>query len=233
MPDPVEVNSMFGRIAKRYDVANRLLSGGVDKWWRFRLVRAVGKAKPQRILDLATGSGDVAFALRKRVPSAKEIVGMDFCQPMLDQAIRKLDQYPQPAGSIIRFQQGDGMALPLPDQSFDAVSISFGLRNMADRNRSLSEMHRVLKPGGRMFILEFSQPYTWLKPFYLLYLRKVLPGIAGVITGDRNAYIYLNETIEDFPNRTRLSEEIRRAGFSHVSVSCLTGCIVALHEAIR
>ena len=89
MPDPVEVNSMFGRIAKRYDVANRLLSGGVDKWWRFRLVRAVEKAKPQRILDLATGSGDVAFALSKRVPSAKEIVGMDFCQPMLDEAIRK------------------------------------------------------------------------------------------------------------------------------------------------
>ena len=158
---------------------------------------------------------------------------MDFCQPMLDEAVRKLGEYPQAGGSIIRFQQGDGMALPLPDQSFDAVSISFGLRNMADRSRSLSEMHRVLKPGGRMFILEFSQPYTWLKPFYLLYLRKVLPAIAGLITGDRNAYIYLNETIEDFPDRTRLSEEIRRAGFSHVSASCLTGCIVALHEAVR
>ena len=104
---------------------------------------------------------------------------------------------------------------------------------MADRQRSLSEMHRVLRPGGRMFILEFSQPYTWLRPFYLLYLRKVLPTIAGVITGDRDAYVYLNETIEEFPDRTSLSEEIRRAGFSRVSVSCLTGCIVALHEAVR
>jgi len=224
---------MFGRIAARYDLANRLLSGGIDKWWRFRLVRAVQKSKPQRILDLATGSGDVAFALGKSVTSAKEIVGMDFCQPMLDQAIRKLEAQSQPATSIIRFQQGDGLALPLPDESFDAVSISFGLRNMANRERSLSEMRRVLRPGGRMFVLEFSQPYPWLKPLYLFYLRKVLPTFAGFITGDRGAYVYLNETIEQFPNRADLSEEIRRAGFSHVSVSSLTGCIVALHEAVR
>jgi demethylmenaquinone methyltransferase / 2-methoxy-6-polyprenyl-1,4-benzoquinol methylase len=206
---------------------------GMDKWWRFRLVRAVQRAKPRRILDLATGSGDVAFALGESVGSATEIVGMDFCQPMLDQAIRKLASQPSTSASIIRFEQGDGLDLPLPDQSFDAVTISFGLRNMANRHRSLSEMRRVLRPGGRMFVLEFSQPHRWLKPLYLLYLRKVLPAFAGVITGDRSAYEYLNETIEQFPHRQALSEEIKLAGFSRVAVSSMTGCIVALHEAVR
>lgn len=224
---------MFGRIAARYDLANRLLSGGIDKWWRFRLVRAVQRAKPRRILDLATGSGDVAFALYQHIDSANEIVGMDFCQPMLDQAVRKLASQPPKAARALRFQQGDGLALPLPDESFDAVTISFGLRNMADRPRSLAEMRRVLRPGGRMFVLEFSQPHRGLKPLYLFYLRRILPAFAGIITGDRNAYEYLNETIEQFPGRAALSEEIRRAGFSRVSALCMTGCIVALHEATK
>lgn len=233
MPDPIAVNSMFGRIAGRYDVANRVLSGGIDVWWRYQLVRAVRKAEPREILDLATGSGDVAFALAGRVPSASNILGMDFCQPMLDEAVKKKASHPAAISDRIQFQQGDGLALPLPDTGFDAVTISFGLRNMADRHRSLTEMLRVLRPGGTLFVLEFSQPDRWFRPLYLFYIRHVLPALAGWVTGDRQAYRYLNETIESFPDRSALSKEITAAGFRNVSARGLTAGIVALHVAIR
>ncbi len=233
MPDPTAVNSMFSRIACRYDIANRLLSGGIDVWWRFQLVRAVRRAAPRKVLDLATGSGDVAFALSRRVASAAEIVGMDFCQPMLDEAVKKQAAAGKQKLRNVRFLQGDGLALPLPDETFDAVTISFGLRNMADRHRSLTEMRRILRPGGKLFVLEFSQPQRWFRPLYLLYLRKLLPSLAGLITGDRDAYKYLNETIEQFPDRSALSAEIQAAGFSRVSAKGMTAGIVALHEAVR
>jgi demethylmenaquinone methyltransferase/2-methoxy-6-polyprenyl-1,4-benzoquinol methylase len=229
MPDPNAVRSMFARIAGRYDLANRLLSGGVDVWWRQKLVRAVHDARPAAVLDLATGSGDVAFALADGLPVSVRITGMDFCQPMLDEAVRK-----QPASArwaSIRFQQGDGMALPLPDAAFDVVTVSFGLRNMADRHKALSEMRRVLRPGGRLFVLEFSQPYPWFRPIYYAYLKLLLPLVAGVVTGDKSAYEYLGGSIEQFPARPSLSGEILRAGFAEVQATPLTFGIVALHEA--
>ena len=233
MPDPVAVNSMFGRIARRYDLANRLLSGGMDLWWRRRLVAAVRRTAPKDVLDLATGSGDVAFALARRLPPSTPITGMDFCQPMLDAAeVKKAAAGPVRYANIV-FLQGDGLALPISDACFDAVTISFGLRNLADRARGLREMHRVLRPGGRLFVLEFSQPTRWFRPVYFFYLRKILPFIAGVVTGDRAAYVYLNETIEQFPGRAALAEEIRAAGFSNVSARGMTFGIVALHEATR
>jgi demethylmenaquinone methyltransferase/2-methoxy-6-polyprenyl-1,4-benzoquinol methylase len=222
---------MFARIARRYDLANRVLSGGVDRGWRKRLVKAVARHNPGDVLDLATGSGDVAFALADTLPPATRITGMDFCQPMLDEAEKKKSRAARYAS--IAFRAGDGLALPVADATFDAVTISFGLRNMADRHRSLREMHRVLRPGGRLFVLEFSQPYRWFKPLYLFYLRFVLPAAAGLLTGDRAAYEYLNETIEQFPGADALADEIRRAGFSTVSVRRLTFGIVARHEAQR
>ncbi|MEO7597981.1 MAG: bifunctional demethylmenaquinone methyltransferase/2-methoxy-6-polyprenyl-1,4-benzoquinol methylase UbiE [Opitutus sp.] len=233
MPDPRAVNSMFSRIAERYDVANRLLSGGIDVWWRKKLVRAVARTGPTDVLDLATGSGDVAFALARNVASARRIIGMDFCQPMLDEAVKKQKALCSADAHRIEFRQGDGLALPLPDESFDAITISFGLRNMGDRRRSLTEMLRVLRPGGMAFILEFSQPHAWFRPFYLVYLREVLPRVAGMITGDRGAYTYLNETIEQFPGREALSVEISDAGFSRVSSFGMTAGVVALHQALR
>jgi demethylmenaquinone methyltransferase/2-methoxy-6-polyprenyl-1,4-benzoquinol methylase len=231
MPDPIAVNSMFARIARNYDRANRLLSGGIDRWWRRCLVRRVRAGAPARVLDLATGSGDVAFALGRELPAETEIVGMDFCQPMLDEAVAKQKTSGRRSGPPIEFKQGDGLALPLADASFDAVTISFGLRNMADRRRSLTEMRRVLRPGGRLFVLEFSQPQRWFRPLYFFYLRRVLPGIAGLVTGDRAAYVYLNETIEQFPGAGELAEEIIDAGFGEVTARRLTFGIVALHEA--
>lgn len=219
---------MFGRIAPRYDLANRLLSGGMDTVWRRRLVTAVRKTCPRDVLDLATGSGDVAFALSRALPSVK-ILGMDFCQPMLDEAAQKKHAaYPN-----VQFQAGDALALPLPDESFDAVTISFGLRNLADRAAGLREMRRVLRPAGHLFVLEFSQPHAWFRPIYFFYLRKILPRIAGVVTGDRPAYEYLNRTIEQFPTRAVLAEEIRNAGFSEVKSCGMTFSTVALHQARR
>lgn len=229
MPDPKAVNSMFARIAGRYDLANHLLSGGIDFWWRQRLVRVVRDAHPGDVLDLATGSGDVAFALSDGLPPGARITGMDFCQPMLDEAISK--QSSSSRHATITFRQGDGMALPLPDQAFDALTISFGLRNMADRHKALTEMRRVLRPGGQLFVLEFSQPFFWFRPFYYAYLKLVLPAVAGVVTGDRSAYEYLGGSIESFPGRDAMSAEIQRAGFSSVRATPLTFGIVALHQA--
>lgn len=220
---------MFGRIAKRYDLANHCLSGGMDYLWRQRLVRRVRDIHPSSILDLATGSGDVAFALADGVANKAKITAMDFCQPMLDEAVRKRSTHSR--WSAIEFKQGDGMALPLADKSFDAVTISFGLRNMADRHKALGEMKRVLRPGGRLFVLEFSQPFLWFRPIYYTYLKFILPSMAAVITADRSAYDYLGGSIEKFPGRAVMSSEIKSAGFSSVKATPFTFGIVALHEA--
>lgn len=229
MPDPVAVNEMFGRIAGRYDLANHMLSGGLDFLWRRRLVREVVRTAPRDVLDLATGSGDVAFALQRALPSTAQITGMDFCQPMLDQAEGK--KLPSADRPEVRFALGNMLELPLADASVDAITIAFGLRNAADRHRALREMHRVLRASGNLFVLEFSQPHRWFAPVYFLYLRHLLPWLAKCFTGDRAAYDYLCGSIEDFPNRDGISAEIRAAGFSAVQAIPLTLGTVALHVA--
>lgn len=231
MPDPVAVNEMFGRIAGRYDFANHALSGGLDFWWRRVLVRAVARAQPQEVLDLATGSGDVAFALQRVLPPRSTVTGMDFCQPMLEQAERKRRPH-APAAPTVRFCRGDMADLPLPDRSLDAVTIAFGLRNAEDRHRALQEMRRVLRtPDGCLFVLEFSQPYRWFAPLYFFYLRRILPRIAALFTGDRSAYDYLCGSIERFPDHEGIADEIRRAGFKDVRAVRMTFGTVALHIA--
>jgi demethylmenaquinone methyltransferase/2-methoxy-6-polyprenyl-1,4-benzoquinol methylase len=232
MPDPKAVNSMFGRIAHRYDLANKVLSCGIDIYWRSRLVAAVGRSRPRNVLDLATGSGDVAFAMARGLHPSIRVFGLDFCEPMLERAerrkARRLWLY-----SGVDFLLGDALEIPVGEATFDAVTIAFGLRNMADRARCLSEIRRVLKPEGRLFILEFSQPRRWVRPAYYLYLRRLVPTLAGILTGDRRAYEYLGYTIGGFPRREALSEELRMAGFGDVSSSPMTMGIVAIHEALR
>jgi demethylmenaquinone methyltransferase/2-methoxy-6-polyprenyl-1,4-benzoquinol methylase len=232
MPDPKAVNSMFGRIAHRYDLANRVLSGGIDIHWRSRLVAAVGQSRPRNVLDLATGSGDVAFAMARRLHPSLRVFGLDFCEPMLERAerrkARRLWLY-----SGVEFILGDALDIPVPEATFDAVTISFGLRNMADRARCLSEIRRVLKPEGRLFILEFSQPWRWVRPVYYFYLGRLVPTLAGILTGDRRAYEYLGYTIGGFPEREALTDELCKAGYGDVSSSSMTMGIVALHVALR
>jgi demethylmenaquinone methyltransferase/2-methoxy-6-polyprenyl-1,4-benzoquinol methylase len=223
---------MFGRIARRYDLANRVLSGGIDIYWRIQLVGAVRRTRPADVLDLATGSGDVALALERGLAPPARVLGMDFCAPMLEEAESKRSARHGPH-SRLEFKLGDALALPLKDESFDAVTIAFGLRNMGARARCLCEMSRVLRPGGRIFILEFSKPWRWVRPLYGLHLRHVVPRLAGILTGDRGAYEYLGASIDAFPSRDALSAEIRAAGFTDVTARAMTMGIVALHIARR
>lgn len=220
---------MFAGIAGRYDVANHLLSGGIDFYWRRVLTRMVQRCSPKDIVDLATGSGDVAFKLRDRMGSDVPVTGLDFCEPMLDEARTK--RAAKPTYADIEFAFGDCMELPLKDASADAVTISFGVRNFEDRQRGLKEILRVLRPGGRLFVLEFSQPDRWFRPIYYFYLKYILPWVAAIATGDKSAYDYLAGTIENFPTKEALAEQLKLAGFETVEATGLTFSIVAVHEA--
>ncbi len=229
-PDPDAVRATFKSVAPRYDLANHLLSGGIDFLWRSNLVDRAKRGEHGRVLDLATGSGDVALALRKGLSAESQITGVDFCEPMLELARRKRDL--RKLGSEQnQFLSGDCLNLRFEDASFDLITIAFGLRNLANRQRGLSEMLRVLKPGGRLLVLEFSQPCSWFRPFYYLYLRGILPWLARIVTGDKDAYLYLGTSIAGFPDRFGLSEEIKAAGFRRVESEAMTFSVVALHQA--
>lgn len=230
MPIGKNVQSMFSGISGKYDFANHFLSGGVDWYWRTKLVNAVKRHGPTAVADLACGSGDVSLALRKNLSTDIPIQGLDFCEPMLDVARGKLEKRKLPGE--LSFAFGDCMDLPLEDESVDAVTIAFGLRNFEDRHKGLTEMRRVLKRDhGALFVLEFTQPDPWMKPIYAPYLKYVLPHLARLTTGDKAAYDYLAGSIEEFPDKESLSQEMRTAGFTDVKAFGLTGSIVALHVA--
>jgi len=223
MQEPLTVQRHFGSIARRYDLANRLLSGGLDVLWRRRVARTVAKWQPQTILDLATGSGDVALALHRRLPDA-HIIGADFSIPMLQEAVRK---------GLSNVVVADALALPFADAAFDAVTVAFGLRNMASWSGALREMHRVLRPGGNVLVLDFSLPPAPLRWLYRPYLHHILPRLAGWITGDRAAYEYLGASIERFPSGAALCALLEEAGFSAPRARPLTGGIVTVYTALK
>jgi demethylmenaquinone methyltransferase/2-methoxy-6-polyprenyl-1,4-benzoquinol methylase len=214
---------MFAAIASRYDFANHLLSGGLDYSWRRRAARLVGSWKPARILDLATGSGDLALSLRAACPESL-VVGADFCQPMLVVAQRK---------GLRRLIVADGLRLPFGDATFDALTIAFGLRNMELWSSALGEMARVLRPGGHLLVLEFSLPPPPFRWIYRTYLHRLLPVIAGVIAGEKAPYNYLGETIEKFPSGAAMCELLREAGLLEPTCTPLSGGIVSLYTARR
>lgn len=231
MPKGKAVSEMFAGIAGRYDVANHLLSGGIDFYWRRVLTKMVEAFGPSTVVDLATGSGDVAFKLRDRLGPSVAVKGLDFCEPMLDEARRK--RADQAHYSDLEFSFGDCMELPLEDNSVDAVTISFGVRNFEDRQKGLREILRILKPGGRLFVLEFSQPDRWFRPVYYFYLKYILPRVAAIATGDKGAYDYLAGTIENFPTKKALAEQLKVAGFETVAATGVTFSIIAIHEAAK
>ena len=212
---------MFGRIAPRYDLANHLLSAGADFIWRKRASRIVEQWKPQRVLDLATGSGDLALALQKRLPSAK-IIAADFSERMIELARRK---------GIENAIVADALDLPFENDSFDAVTIAFGLRNMADWAAALREICRVLVPGGHLLILDFALPMGILRPLYRTYLHIFLPRIAALVTGTPEAYAYLGDSIEAFPSGSAMLGLIEQNGFRSATATPLTAGIATIYTA--
>jgi demethylmenaquinone methyltransferase/2-methoxy-6-polyprenyl-1,4-benzoquinol methylase len=205
---------MFGGISRRYDLANHTLSCGIDLYWRERASNIVAAWRPAKIVDLATGTGDLALALQKKLPDA-EITGIDFLPEMLELAQRK---------GVRRTILADAMNLPFPAGSFDCVTISFGLRNMQDCARALAEMSRVLRTGGHLLVLEFSLPRTALiRAIYRFYLHHCVPLLGSLLTKKKSAYDYLGESIEKFPSGNAMTTLMNASGFKdalHQPLSC-------------
>ena len=213
---------MFGRIARRYDLANHLLSGGADFLWRRRAAEMDADCKPQDVLDLAAGSGDFALAMQRRLPNAK-IVAADFSPEMLEIARGK---------GVANTMVADALRLPFGNGSFDVVTVAFGLRNMADWDRALSEMRRVLRENGHLLVLDFSLPAGSLRPAYRFYLHRCLPLFAAIVTGQKAAYDYLGGSIEKFPSGDAMLELIERNGFVNATAQPLTGGIATIYRAL-
>jgi demethylmenaquinone methyltransferase/2-methoxy-6-polyprenyl-1,4-benzoquinol methylase len=215
---------MFGSIAQRYDLANHVLSCGCDFSWRRRVADIVATWRPLSIVDLATGTGDLALALQKKMPDA-EIVGVDFSEEMLAIAKRK---------GVRQTVAADALRLSFANGSFDALTIAFGIRNIADWGAALREMHRVLKPGGHLLILEFSLPeFSILRAVYRLYLHRLMPVVGSFLTKQKNAYDYLGESIEKFPSGVPMLQLIEGNGFIRATAEPLTGGIVTIYTATR
>lgn len=220
---------MFDRIAARYDLLNRLLSGGRDVAWRKRLARHLPSGEDLCVLDLATGTGDVLIMLDQASERVGSGLGVDMAGEMLALGQRKLER----GGLTGRFAlaRADAAVIPVADGSVDAVTIAFGIRNVDFVDAALAEMRRVLKPGGRALILEFSLPSNRLfRACYLLYFRHILPRIGGFISGDRQAYRYLNTTVESFPHGEAFTQLMERQGFRAVKDHPLTFGIASIYE---
>ncbi len=221
------VKQMFSGIASRYDLANRVLSFGLCVLWRNRLIANVAKLNPKEVVDLATGSGDVAIAMADSLPPTTKITGYDFCEPMLDIARIRVAR----ENKSVKFATGDCMNLPIADASCEAVTIAYGVRNFENRERGLKELARITQKNGSVFILEFSQPSKLFWPIHFLHVRIVSPILAGILTGDFGAYRYLGSSIADFPNADGLVIELKNAGFNEVDYELFLCGTVALHRA--
>ena len=223
------VRRMFGNIAARYDLLNHLLSFNIDRGWRRLLVQSLQPVLRQHealVLDLCCGTGDVLLEFQQS--SRARVIGADFCHPMLVQAQRKI----RARRLTNPLLEADALVLPLADQSIDAVAISFGFRNLANYRGGLIELHRVLKPGGKLAILEFSHPRNPLVRWaYGIYSRFILPWIGGLISGSREAYTYLPESIGKFPDAESLATFMAQTGFVDVRYQLLSAGIAALHLA--
>lgn len=232
-----QVEAMFDAIAPAYDFMNRAMTAGLDRLWQRRLVAAAtagvntaGGAAPLAVLDLATGTGDVAFALSRALPNA-QITGLDLSEGMLDKARIKAAE--QGIGNVV-FLQGDCLATGLPDSCADVITIAYGVRNFADLAAGYSEMYRLLRPGGRLCVLELSEPASPLiKPFYKAYTRTLIPFAGRLLSHDSRAYTYLPESIAAVPQRDGMTALIEGAGFSEARWRSFTMGVCTLYAATK
>jgi len=222
--EPTRVQQMFGAIARRYDLANHTLSCGTDFYWRKCAANMVASWRPRKIVDLATGTGDLALAVQKKLADA-EVTGVDFQPEMLELARRK---------GVRETILADVMKLPFPDASFDCVTIAFGLRNMENWKDALVEMSRVLRRDGRLLVLEFSLPtVSIVRSIYRFYLHRCLPLLGSFLTRKKSAYDYLGDSIEEFPSGHAMIDLIEASGFKHATLQPLSYGIATIYSAQR
>lgn len=226
------VTEMFDNISPRYDFLNHFLSMNLDRGWRRKVSKLVAEAliecdKPE-LLDVATGTGDLALRMAKDLPTAT-ITGIDLSQKMIDLGRRKVKA--KKLAGRVTLQQGDAMALPYPNERFDAVTVAFGVRNFENLRRGVEEMVRVLKEGGPLVILEFSEPTSpWIKVGYKLYVKRLLPIIGGFISGHKTAYRYLPDSIERFPKPEANVKTLNEAGLKDVKTEALLGGVAIMYQ---
>jgi len=220
--EPTRVRQMFGAIARRYDLANHTLSCGIDFYWRRCAANTVAGWRPGEIVDLATGTGDLALALQKKLPDAK-VTGVDFLPEMLELAQKK---------GVHKTVLADAMKLPFPDASFDCATIAFGLRNMENWRGALAEISRVLRRNGHVLVLEFSLPtISIVRTIYRFYLHRCLPFLGSFLTGKKSAYDYLGDSIEEFPSGHAMIDLIEASGFGQASFQPLSYGIATIYTA--
>ena len=224
-----QVRGMFDRIAGVYDLMNTAMTAGLHHGWRERAADRAQLGGSDSALDVCCGTGDLALALARRVGPEGSVIGCDFSEPMLEAARRKATE----RGVAARFEWADALELPYEDSSFDAVTVGFGVRNLADLERGLGEMARVLRPGGRLVILEITQPRRPpLSVFFSLWFDRIVP-LLGSLAGDRDAYAYLPQSVKRFPSPAGLAELIDSAGMERIRYTVLAGGIIAIHSGIR
>lgn len=227
-PEPEKIKQMFSQVAEKYDQTNSILSLGIHHIWKKKVVRSSEASAGQKVLDCATGTGDLALEFKKQVGLSGQVIGTDFCVEMLEAAPAKA----KAQNLDVKFEVADVMQLPYPDQSFDVSSISFGIRNVQDPSKGLSEMARVTKSGGYVMILEFGQVHWPLfSSAYNFYSQKILPRLGGLITGQTQAYEYLQSSSSTFPCREEFVDLMKSTGrFSSVQYQTLTGGIAYIYK---